>query len=270
MKKKQQVIFRLDSDKYQQLKQKLDNSNFSINQLFESLSELVLNGTIKITAFGISLADNSEVNLDNSLSKEIDILKKQLSDLYDVLSINYQNDSSKPESTVIKEIQEQIQQLEVEVRDAIAKDENQVTEILPSGDALREEIEEVKDESYQIEVEQSEKQNKDIEQKSSSLEGDRPSAITENINKEELEKKEISKEEKATIPETEKPKEDIPEKVRSLPTGTKLTGKELAFLMGVNTTYPSKYKSGKVKPPAWFWDNFEATGTGNKSRWVKK
>ena len=60
----------------------------------------------------------------------------------------------------------------------------------------KEEIEEVKDESYQMEVEHSEKQNKDIEQKSSSLEGDRPSAITENINKEEREKKVISKEER--------------------------------------------------------------------------
>ncbi len=63
---------------------------------------------------------------------------------------------------------------------------------------------------------------------------------------------------------------EIPEKVRSLSTGTELTGRELAFLMGVNATYPSKYKSGKVQPPSWFWDNFEATGEGNKSRWVKK
>ncbi len=70
--------------------------------------------------------------------------------------------------------------------------------------------------------------------------------------------------------ETEKPKEEIPDKVRSLSIGTELTGKELAFLMGVNATYPSKYKSGKVQPPSWFWDNFEATGEGNKSRWLKK
>ncbi len=63
---------------------------------------------------------------------------------------------------------------------------------------------------------------------------------------------------------------EIPDKVRSLSTGTELTGKELAFLMGVNATYPSKYKSGKVQPPSWFWDNFEAIGEGNKSRWVKK
>ena len=73
-----------------------------------------------------------------------------------------------------------------------------------------------------------------------------------------------------TEAETEKPKEEIPDKVRSLSIGTELTGKELAFLMGVNATYPSKYKSGKVQPPSWFWDNFEATGEGNKSRWLKK
>ncbi len=72
-----------------------------------------------------------------------------------------------------------------------------------------------------------------------------------------------------TEPETPE-EEEIPEKVRSLSTGTELTGRELAFLMGVNATYPSKYKSGKVQPPSWFWDNFEATGEGNKSRWVKK
>ncbi len=73
-----------------------------------------------------------------------------------------------------------------------------------------------------------------------------------------------------TEAETEKPKEEIPDKVRSLRVGTELTGRELAELMGVNATYPSKYKSGKVQPPSWFWDNFEAIGKGNKSRWVKK
>ncbi len=73
--------------------------------------------------------------------------------------------------------------------------------------------------------------------------------------------------------ETEKPTEEldeIPDKVRSLPTGTVLTGRKLAELMGVNATYPSKYKYGKITPPSWFWDNFEVVGEGNKSRWVKK
>ncbi len=77
---------------------------------------------------------------------------------------------------------------------------------------------------------------------------------------------------------TEKPTEEvtptlldeIPDKVRSLPTGTVLTGRKLAELMGVNATYPSKYKYGKITPPSWFWDNFEVVGEGNKSRWVKK
>ncbi len=105
----------------------------------------------------------------------------------------------------------------------------------------------------------------------SNLEGERPSAITENINKEEQEKKEISKEEeKATKPETEKPKEEIPEKVRSLSTGTELTGKKLAELIGVDPSYISKYKSEKMNPPTWFWDNFESIGKGNKSKWVKR
>ena len=72
-----------------------------------------------------------------------------------------------------------------------------------------------------------------------------------------------------TEPETPE-KEEIPDKVRSLSTGTELTGKQLAELMGVNITYPSKYKSGKVQPPSWFWDNFETIGEGSKSRWVKK
>ncbi len=73
--------------------------------------------------------------------------------------------------------------------------------------------------------------------------------------------------------EIEKPTEEldeIPDKVRSLPTGTVLTGRKLAELMGVNATYPSKYKYGKITPPSWFWDNFEVVGEGNKSRWVKK
>ena len=80
----------------------------------------------------------------------------------------------------------------------------------------------------------------------------------------------IKRMEEEEVTETEKLKEEIPDKVRSLSTGTELTGKELAFLMGVNATYPSKYKSGKVQPPSWFWDNFEAIGEGNKSRWLKK
>ena len=87
--------------------------------------------------------------------------------------------------------------------------------------------------------------------------------------------------------ETEKPAEEVtptlldetPDKVRgrsapaeigALPTGTVLTGRKLAELMGVNATYPSKYKYGKITPPSWFWDNFEVVGEGNKSRWVKK
>ena len=78
--------------------------------------------------------------------------------------------------------------------------------------------------------------------------------------------------------ETEKPAEEvtptlldeIPDKVRSLPTGTVLTGRKLAELMGVNASYPSKYKYGKMTPPSWFWDNLEVVGEGNKSRWVRK
>ncbi len=72
------------------------------------------------------------------------------------------------------------------------------------------------------------------------------------------------------VTETEKPKEEIPEKVRSLSTGTELKGTELAKLINVDPSYLSKYKSGKITPPAWFWENFEARGEGNKSRWVKK
>ena len=79
------------------------------------------------------------------------------------------------------------------------------------------------------------------------LEGEHPSALTKKINQEE-----------------------IPDKVRSLSTGTELTGKQLAELIGVDRSYISKYKSEKLTPPAWFWDNFEAKGKGNKSRWVKK
>ena len=111
-------------------------------------------------------------------------------------------------------------------------------------------------------------------------------AARERINQLELESQE---EEVGTYPEDaiklletepETPEEEeIPEKVRgrsapaeigALPSGTELTGKQLAELMGVNITYPSKYKSGKLTPPSWFWENFEAVGKGNKSRWVKK
>ena len=88
--------------------------------------------------------------------------------------------------------------------------------------------------------------NSDIES-INNLEEEHPSALTEKINQEE-----------------------IPDKVRSLSTGTELTGKQLAELIGVDRSYISKYKSEKLTPPAWFWDNFEATGKGNKSRWVKK
>ncbi len=63
---------------------------------------------------------------------------------------------------------------------------------------------------------------------------------------------------------------EIPDKVRSLSTGTELKGTELAKLINVDPSYLSKYKSGKITPPAWFWDNFEARGEGNKSRWLKK
>jgi DNA-binding transcriptional regulator YiaG len=73
-----------------------------------------------------------------------------------------------------------------------------------------------------------------------------------------------------TKAETEKPKEEILEKVRSLSTGTELKGTELAKLIKIDPSYLSKYKSGKINPPAWFWDNFEAIGEGSKSRWVKK
>ncbi len=73
-----------------------------------------------------------------------------------------------------------------------------------------------------------------------------------------------------TEAETEKPKEEIPDKVRTLSTGTELKGTELAKLINVDPSYLSKYKSGKITPPAWFWENFEARGEGNKSRWVKK
>ena len=73
-----------------------------------------------------------------------------------------------------------------------------------------------------------------------------------------------------TEAETEKLKEEIPEKVRSLRAGTELKGTELAKLINVDPSYLSKYKSGKITPPAWFWENFEARGEGNKSRWVKK
>ncbi len=63
---------------------------------------------------------------------------------------------------------------------------------------------------------------------------------------------------------------EIPDKVRSLRAGTELKGTELAKLINVDPSYLSKYKSGKITPPAWFWENFEARGEGNKSRWVKK
>jgi hypothetical protein len=63
---------------------------------------------------------------------------------------------------------------------------------------------------------------------------------------------------------------EIPSTIAKLPSGTELTGKQLAELMGVNVTYPSKYKSGKLPPPSWFWDNFETIGEGSKSRWVRK
>ena len=80
----------------------------------------------------------------------------------------------------------------------------------------------------------------------------------------------IKRMDSSEVTETEKLKDEIPDKVRSLPTGTELTGKQLAELIGVDPSYLSKYKSGKITPPAWFWDNFEAIGKGNKSRWVKK
>ena len=96
--------------------------------------------------------------------------------------------------------------------------------------------------------------------------------------RENIEQLELHSQEEAIKPETEKPLEDvtptlldeIQDLVRSLPSGTELTGKQLAELIGVDPSYISKYKSSKITPPSWFWDNFEATGKGNKSRWVKK
>ena len=72
-----------------------------------------------------------------------------------------------------------------------------------------------------------------------------------------------------TKPETPE-KEEIPSTIAKLESGTELTGKQLAELIGVDPSYLSKYKSGKRNPPSWFWDNFEAIGKGNKSKWVKK
>ena len=72
------------------------------------------------------------------------------------------------------------------------------------------------------------------------------------------------------VTETEKPKEEVPDEVLQLKSGTVLKGRELAKLINVAPSYLSKYKSGQRTPPAWFWDNFEAIGEGNKSRWVKK
>ena len=72
------------------------------------------------------------------------------------------------------------------------------------------------------------------------------------------------------VTETEKPKEEVPDKVLKLKSGTVLKGRELAKLINVTPSYLSKYKSGQRIPPAWFWENFEARGEGNKSRWVKK
>ena len=63
---------------------------------------------------------------------------------------------------------------------------------------------------------------------------------------------------------------ETPSTIAKLERGTELTGKQLAELIGVDPSYISKYKSGKITPPSWFWDNFKATGKGNKSRWVKK
>ncbi len=63
---------------------------------------------------------------------------------------------------------------------------------------------------------------------------------------------------------------EIPSTIAKLERGTELTGKQLAELMGVDPSYISKYKSGKITPPAWFWENFEARGEGSKSRWVRK
>jgi len=63
---------------------------------------------------------------------------------------------------------------------------------------------------------------------------------------------------------------EIPSTIAKLKRGTELTGKQLAELIGVDPSYISKYKSGKLTPPAWFWDNFEARGEGSKSRWARK
>ncbi len=76
--------------------------------------------------------------------------------------------------------------------------------------------------------------------------------------------------EEEEVTETEKPKEEVPDKVLKLKSGTVLKGRELAKLINVTPSYLSKYKSGQRTPPAWFWENFESTGKGLKSRWVKK
>ncbi len=72
-----------------------------------------------------------------------------------------------------------------------------------------------------------------------------------------------------TEPETSEG-EEIPSAIAKLESGTELTGKQLAELMGVDPSYMSKYKSAKLTPPPWFLDNFKAIGKGNKSKWVKK
>ena len=54
-----------------------------------------------------------------------------------------------------------------------------------------------------------------------------------------------------------------------LSSGTKLTAKSLAELMGVNPSYLSKYKSGVLTPPSWFWEHFKPTGKEKGVKWVK-